>query len=329
MTNNEKWNKICNYFYDNINQSEDYLQNLWEKLFSEILGYSYLDNEIESKRKIQLGSTERLIPDIIIKKENKDLFIVELKREDLSVNDGRKYQLYSYLKQIHCDLGILICNKIYLIDYNYNTDDSQQISIEIDFSEDNPVGIKFVELFSKDNFDKMKIKYFIKENIIRVENIKKIENELSADLIKNTLIDYFSKTFNKEEISIALNKYKFSFFKDSTETFQANTVIKLTNNQKKEVTPKEKLLKNLKTVGFSTFVKYYMDYTDINNSSEDIKKILQLNENYTENSCATKASTGKGIINSGLEKEALKIIINSKKTDDLTIQKARNLLNES
>lgn len=209
MDYNERWNKICKHFENNKDKSEEYIQNLWEKLFSEIFGYSSLDNEIESKRKMQLGSTERLIPDIIIKNGNSDLFIVELKREDLTISDARKGQLYSYLKQVRCDLGILVCDKICLVDYDYGTPDENQICADIDFFEDNPVGVKFTELFSKENFDKSRIKEFIHDNVIDENNIVKIKNELTSDLIKRLVSEHFSKIYNKNEISAVLNKYNF------------------------------------------------------------------------------------------------------------------------
>jgi len=331
MTYAEKWNKICKFFYENKNKSEDYIQNLWEKLFSEIFGYSSLDNEIESKRKLQLGSTERLIPDIIIKNDRKDLFIVELKREDLSVAENRKGQLYSYLKQLHCDLGLLICDKICLIDYDYNTSDENQISTTIDFTDDNPAGIKFVELFSKENFDKMNVKEFIQCNVTSSLNISKIENELTPELIKRLLQEFFLKNYAENEVEAVLNKYNISFIeKKCEEPFVQLAAIGQTNSvQRRSFSSDEKLLRDLRTVGFATFVKYYKYYANPHNSSGDVKKVLMQNENYSSASYNTKASTGKSIINRGLGKAALKIIANANNADFEIVQEANRLLSES
>lgn len=332
MDYNERWNKICKHFENNKDKSEEYIQNLWEKLFSEIFGYSSLDNEIESERKMQLGSKEKLIPDIIIKNGNSDLFIVELKREDLTISDARKGQLYSYLKQVRCDLGILVCDKICLVDYDYGTPDENQICADIDFFEDNPVGVKFTELFSKENFDKSRIKEFIHDNVIDENNIVKIKNELTSDLIKRLVSEHFSKIYNKNEISAVLNKYNFirTEIKKEMPIVQNPAQIHHTNAQIKQTSDDAKLLRDLRTVGFATFVKYYKYYSNPQYSSGDVKMIMRQNkEPWSENSFTTKASTGKGIISRGLGKTALGIIANANNADYAIIQEAKRLLQES
>lgn len=45
------------------------------KFFAEIFGYSSRENEIDTHRTVQIGSTEIIIPDIIIKNSESDLFI--------------------------------------------------------------------------------------------------------------------------------------------------------------------------------------------------------------------------------------------------------------
>lgn len=210
MTANEKWNRICDYHEKFITESEEKIQNLWERLFAEIFGYSLLEDEIDSHRKIQLGSTERLIPDIIIKNNESDLFMVELKRGDLKVTEQYKMQLYSYLKQIHNDLGILICNQICVIDYDYNISDEEQVCCTIDFVKDNPIGIKFVETFDKCNFNKDNAKLFVKECICSASIFQNIKQQLSSEFIKDLIIDHFAKEFSEKDVRFVLDKYDFS-----------------------------------------------------------------------------------------------------------------------
>lgn len=78
MIANQKWNRIVEIYNASISAKEDTVHSLWERIFVELFGYSSLNGEIESQRKIQIGSTERIIPDIIIKDSNNDLFVVEL-----------------------------------------------------------------------------------------------------------------------------------------------------------------------------------------------------------------------------------------------------------
>ena len=65
----------------------------WKNYFSEIFGLKKILNEIASQRKLHIGSTDREIPDIILKKDGKDLFIVELKQYSLLKKDDFEKQL--------------------------------------------------------------------------------------------------------------------------------------------------------------------------------------------------------------------------------------------
>lgn len=136
MTNIEKWNEIVKLYNNNYDRKEEFIQKLWESIFPEYFDYSRLKNEINTHRSIRLGSTERIIPDIILRKDNKDLFVVELKQFNTQLNYQYERQLFSYLKQIKCNIGILICNKIYIYDYDYTKEDSEQDKYEITFEND-------------------------------------------------------------------------------------------------------------------------------------------------------------------------------------------------
>lgn len=178
------WNKIVEYFEDNRNSEEKIIQHDWEKLFRE---FGYEKTEIDSQRSIQLGSTERGKPDIILRNGTEDLFVVELKRHTL--HNGKE-QLFSYLNQLKMNLGIVVCDKLYLYDYDF-TQKNCFSEVEIPFEKDNPDGAKFVELFSKNNFDKQKICDFIKNKCNSQYNIAKIKNEISSELIKDLLKEHF------------------------------------------------------------------------------------------------------------------------------------------
>jgi len=100
MTSLEKWNWIVGEYDKNLYAPEQTIQNTWELIFAEIFGYSRLRGEIENHRKIYIGSTERVITDIIIKNDNADLFVVELKQHSLPFSKGMELQLLSYLRTI-------------------------------------------------------------------------------------------------------------------------------------------------------------------------------------------------------------------------------------
>lgn len=213
----EQWNAICDYHSKFYSQPEQSVQKLWENIFLEVFSYSKLQNEIDTQRKLYLGSTERLIPDIILKDSTKDLCIIELKQHNFQYIKGQKLQLFSYLKQIKLDIGILICDRIVLFNYDYAKNDDKQEEYEIHFTKDNPDGKKFVELFTKPNFNKDLIKDFITNGNKKKSNIEKIKNEISEDLMSFLLYEHFSENYSSEEIEEALKDYKFDVRKIGSE----------------------------------------------------------------------------------------------------------------
>lgn len=216
MTANEKWNLIVKEFDGHKSAKEDIIQRLWESIFAEIFGYSRLNGEIDSHRKMRIGSIERVVPDIIIKKitNEKDLFIVELKQPLYSFEPKYKEQLLSYMKLFRIDIGILICDEIWLFMFDEN---DIEISMNIPFLPNCENGYKFVETFSKGVFDEQIIKQFIKNDIakkMQMKNSSNRINEIRADIQKRPLAEivksYYSTNYTNDEIEQALNGLKFN-----------------------------------------------------------------------------------------------------------------------
>lgn len=198
------WNKIVSQFNKNLNSKEEIVQTSWELLFSTIFNYS--DSDIDSQRSVKMGvMTKRA--DIVIKNDTEDLFVVELKRHTL--HDGQA-QLFSYLNQLKIDLGILVCDNLYIYDYDFTAKEDSYSVLEIPFTQDNPNGSRFVELFSKDNFDKQKIKDFIKESNQKKNSETEIKNELSVNLITELLKNHFSEKYPAVDVEKILTDYNIS-----------------------------------------------------------------------------------------------------------------------
>ena len=89
---NNNWNRFCEISKKNYNEKEDKVQKVFEQIFAVLFGYDPFDGEIDSHRVLHIGSTDRVIPDIIIQdsSDNKDLFIVELKQ--LNLRFDKKYE---------------------------------------------------------------------------------------------------------------------------------------------------------------------------------------------------------------------------------------------
>lgn len=196
------WNKIVSQYNKIRNCKEEIVQASWELLFSTIFNYS--DSEIDAQRAVQMGSSPKY-PDIIIKNNNEDLFVVELKQYTLHIGQE---QLFSYLNQLKIDIGILICDKLYIYDFDYTKREENYSFVEIDFKPDNPDGEKFIELFMSDNFDKQKIKEFIRIHNQSKNNIDLIRKELNAENLMQILKNHFYEKYPETDVEEALRDYE-------------------------------------------------------------------------------------------------------------------------
>ena len=204
------WNEIVSEYNDNLNCKEEIVQKTWEVLFKLCFGYS--KPEIDSQRSVKMGvMTKRA--DIVIPNGVEDLFVIELKRHVL--HEGQE-QLFSYLNQLKIDLGILVCDKLYIYDYDYTAKENSYSVLEIPFIQDNPNGSRFVELFSKDNFDKQKIKDFIKECNENKDIVNEIKNEITSNLASELLKKYFKEKYTEIDIDKILAEYTVSVSKKSS-----------------------------------------------------------------------------------------------------------------
>lgn len=205
----ENWNLLAAQHSEFYNQPECKIQRLWEDYFSEIFGFSRIFNEIESQRKLHIGATDREIPDLILKKNGKDLFIVELKQYSLLKKDDFEKQLLNYMSHtdLRLSIGVLVCEKLYL--YFYNHSDNKKDCLEIPFEKDNELGIKFMEIFSKNNFDLEETRNFIQSESKNKNDAAKIKKEITEELIKNLLQEHFSRIYGKEVVDSALKDFSF------------------------------------------------------------------------------------------------------------------------
>ena len=211
MNTMEKWNLIVSNVQKKAYAKESEIQQLWENIFADanFFGYSRFSKEIDSQRNITIGSYERTIPDIIIRDSvnNKDLFVVELKQHNLQFDTKYKEQLFSYMRLLRLNIGILVCNKIYLyvLDYADN-----EISMEIPFAVDSVDGAEFVELFKKDNYEKEKVESFIKTHKEKKQRILQIKQQMQSLTFEQLLVEHFSSNYSEDEIKEAISGIDFS-----------------------------------------------------------------------------------------------------------------------
>lgn len=319
------WNKIVSLYKESYGYEEYYLQSLWEDIFKEFLNYSSLNKEIETKRTIHLGSSDRIIPDIILRKDNRDVVVVELKKNNIPVLEKYKLQLFSYLKQIKVKIGLIISNKIYLFLYDYHNEDTKQKCVEIDFVENNAMGEKFVCLMTKNNLNYDLIEEFILNNQIIKDEIIEIKKIITGSYLKNILNDYLLNNGYKD---VSINDYLSS----------VEITIKEKNLQNNTATDSNKHINGIKPISIRT--------SSYNLDRNEAIRICQKN-NVPISNCITFANlsniNGKYpaninlkylnydwtlILNDGYNKKLhiLKIPARTFTSDDFYIRKDKNLI---
>lgn len=206
---NNKWDLFNQIVSQHREDKEEKIQRVFEQMFaaSELFGYSQLFGEIDSHRVLHIGSTDRVIPDIIIRdaSSNKDLFIVELKQLNVKYDVKFEDQLLSYMRLLSLTVGILICDAIYVC----ILDNNKPVLSKIDMCSDNSNGSAFIDMFSKKSFSIDKIKHFVSQSQKLNENVQKIRNEINQIDVKEVVKLYFLNNFEEAEIDTALKDIDF------------------------------------------------------------------------------------------------------------------------
>lgn len=211
MSQKEQWNSLVKDVQNAKTAREDAVQSLWEDIFSDTycFGYSRRKGEVDAHRSIQIGSGMRTIPDIIIKDaENRtDLFVVELKQHCARFDESYKQQLFSYMRLLGLSVGILICDRLHLY---CCVNSSETIDLSIGFTQNNELGIQFLQLFSKGNFNPDTVRQFIESHKKREQHIDAIVQSITPDYICAVLKKELMERYTADEIEAALGKLDIS-----------------------------------------------------------------------------------------------------------------------
>ncbi len=175
----EKWNELCFILSESIpsNASEQVFELKVIQAF-EKLGWSHFKREISVRENIQLGASNRIMPDIIIKSDEANLFVIEVKNPSADLkNPSYQNQLSSYMRMLRLDFGILIGNEIKIFVDGSLVDSNQSELLErISFKKDNPKGLEFINLFQKETFSYENIKRYIQRKIESIKENQTVEN---------------------------------------------------------------------------------------------------------------------------------------------------------
>ncbi len=207
MTSAEKWNLIVDNYKHLYSSLESKLQTEWEMYCAELLGYKKLLHEIDFQKHLSVGSGGSIIPDIILRISQKDIFDIELKQYNLPFNETFESQLISYLNQTHLSVGMIVCNKIYLYYYEYSTVTVNKI--EIPFEKDNSDGIALIEMLTKESFSDQTIKNYVLNKLKHENDLVEIKNILTNDWIKSAVKEKLLEKYSETDIDSILKQYSF------------------------------------------------------------------------------------------------------------------------
>ena len=201
---NGKWNSIVEIIKTNPCSTEQAYELLWEKIFIKHFDYDIFC-EIDRQRQVRIGSTSKTV-DMILKRDDTDLVAIEFKQSNASFHQDYLNQLISYIASAlrHINIGIVLCNQIYIFDYDDSKPNDEQDIVVIPFEKDNQLGASFVHLFSRKAFNLSTIKDWIKEHTKQQRNIEKIKSELSSHLLLELLQQYFLAKYTQSEYEEAI-----------------------------------------------------------------------------------------------------------------------------
>lgn len=185
----------------------------------QLLGWAKWKGEICHKSNIPIGNSKFIQPDILIKRDNEDQFVIEVKRPVHTQTDRERVQLESYMRQLKLDVGIYIGEHIEVFYDKPKSKDAVSV-LRIPLEIDSKLGAKFVEKFSKEVFSKDAIVEFCEarmEEMKRQASLNKIKENLIANAqtqIKESLLPYlmekYGGSFSEEDMKGMLSQLHFS-----------------------------------------------------------------------------------------------------------------------
>lgn len=203
--NNEKWNEICFLLSDNIRtdiSESDFEQNVIQVL--RVLDWKEFLGDLQIRPSFQIGASNRIMPDFVINStEKKKLFVIEVKQPSIPININFQQQLFSYMRHLRLQYGLLIGQVIQIFYDGDLTDNDDPVLIEtIEFERDSTKGLKFVKLFSKQTFSYESLKTFTLNSLKKINrkaDQKKLQQKILSTEYQLELLELIRQDF--------LNKY--------------------------------------------------------------------------------------------------------------------------
>lgn len=217
---NDKWNEFVYELIDALrrNVEEDEYHVLIENQLK-LLGWLKSKGEICHKPNVPIGNSKHIQPDILIKRDDEEQFVIEVKRPVHTLSERERQQLESYMRQLKLKVGVYIGEHIEI--FYDQPDRKNAVSVlNVPLEMENKRGARFVELFMKDSFNKTTITEYCEnrmKEMHRQENLNKIKENLIAEAqiqitesLKPYLMEKYSPSFTETDIDNMLSSICFT-----------------------------------------------------------------------------------------------------------------------
>ena len=245
----EKWNQfvyvLCEAKKKDVD--EDTYHTLIENQL-QLLNWMMYKGEICHKPNIPIGNSKFIQPDILIKSDNEEQFVIEVKRPVHTQTERERVQLESYMRQLKLDVGIYIGEHIEVFYDKPKSKDAVSV-MRIPLEIDNKLGARFVEKFFRDNFSRDAIVDFCEERI------KEIQRQASLNKIKESLIADVQTQITESLKPYLMEKYGNSFSEEEIKSMLATLRFTVTEEGKRQPEPKVEPVKVKPTTQKTTLVK--------------------------------------------------------------------------
>ena len=247
----EKWNyfvyDLCEAKKKDVD--EDSFHTLIETQLQH-LGWAKFKGEICHKPNIHIGNSNRIEPDILIKRDSEDEFVIEVKRPSHKQSKKDVDQLLSYMRLLKLSVGIYMGEHIEIF-YDMPSSKEAVSIMKVPLEIDNKLGAKFIDKFLKDNFSRDAIIDFCEERIQEIQrqnSLNEIKESLIADAqmqiaesLRSYLMDKYGNNFSEDEIKGMLATMRFTASADGSRT-EPEVVV-----PKSQPKPKSSLIKCILT----------------------------------------------------------------------------------
>lgn len=191
------WSKICEILnkYANRENEMAYQRSIIDLLMEMNLGWH--KNQIDEQLSMQLGSKERLIPDVVITKDDRNRFVMEVKEAAHVKTQKNIDQLISYMKQLETSVGIYVGRELEVYYKNLGDGSEPKLIMSLNFKPEDEYGDDFMTLFSESEFTVQKVNDYLKA----------LEAKMAFETNVNGLVSYLLSPVFQEELKLIIGTH--------------------------------------------------------------------------------------------------------------------------